>query len=502
MKAHQETFGEVPNPSNLTRFIQSWVWTGDPRQIAVLYLVVITAIFLIGVLTAAMLRLEMIDGKGLVMTAEIFNRIFTMHGIIMMFLVLLPLIPGVLGSLLVPRMIGSDSFAFPRLQLLSWYCYLAGVLITLATMLRGGVDTTWTVAPPYASQTGSNVVGAALGIVFVAVSLLLMSVNYLASIHGLRQQGMKWTQLPVFVWTQYASSLILLLTAPILLLLMVLLVIERLTGAGLFDPALGGDPLLFKKLFWMFGRPSFYAIVLPAMGIITQVITDGGRRQVFGYRFVVISIFAIVVLGFLSAGSHLLVSAQSIYTSLLFSVSNFLIAVPFCLIIGNWIVSLFRASIRSSAPMVYAYGFVLLLTIGGLSGLTMAAAGANVHLHATVFVVAHFHYILAGGVLMAYLAGLHLWWGQLSGHQYPEGTARVAAIVLFLGLNLTFLPQFIVGMLGLPRRHFTFPVEFELYNIFSAAGLTILAFGYLLPALYFVWSLRFGPEVERAEALA
>ncbi len=479
--------------------LKSWLLTIDHKRIALLYLGAVTLFFILGVLFASLMRIELVSSEPVLVSDDLFNRLFTLHGLFMVFLFLMPAIPGVLGNFLLPLKIGARNFAFPRLNLLGFYSFLLGGICLVMVVLRGGVDTTWTFLPVYtvATMTG-NVVLSACGVVLASVAILLMGINSLVTVHKMRAPGLYWSRLPVFVWSQYAAAVIMVLATPVLIVVMFLLGTEKILGSGVFDPSIGGDPMLFKRLFWLWARPALYIMVLPAIGIVTEILSSHSRREPFGYRFVVGSLFAIVVLSLFGAGGHLLVSSQSLFASLLASLAGYLVAIPFGVILANWIAMLYRASISWKSPLVYAVAFIALTLIGGLTGLFLSGAAANVHLHGTLFVVAHFHYLLAGAVVMAYLAGLHFWWPKITGRAYPEATATVSAVVLFVGLNLTFFPQFLLGSLGVPRRHFAYPVEFEPLQLLSTAGLTILAVGYILPMVYLLWSLRSGNRAEES----
>lgn len=477
--------------------LRSWLLPVDHKRVAILYLVGVTAFFLVGGLLALLMRAEMLTPESSLFSADIYNRIFTMHGLIMVFLFLLPALPGVLGNFLVPMMVGARNVAFPRLNAAGWYAYMLGGFLLLTAALRGGVDTTWTFLPPFATtQSTGNILWATLGIAAASLALVALSVNFIVTIHKMRAPGMRWTNLPVFVWAQYCSSVIVTLVTPVLIFLMFLVIFERLLGSGLLNPAQGGEPLLFKRLFWLYARPVLYASILPAIGVITEIITAYSGRPIAGYRYVVGSLVAISVLSFLAAGNHMFSTAPSLMVGLFFSFISFLLALPFVTIMAHWIMTLYRGRISLRSPFLYAAAFLLLLLFGGLTGLFLAAAGLNISLHGTLFVVAHFHYLLAGGVIAAYLGGLHFWWPKVTGRSYSEGLATGSAVILFVGLNLTFLPLFFLGSLGMPRRQPAYPAEFEVLNVMSSAGVTILAIGYLLPIVYLLWAAWKGTETD------
>ncbi|MBV8741658.1 MAG: cytochrome c oxidase subunit I [Sinobacteraceae bacterium] len=473
--------------------LRSWLTTHDHKRIAILYATAITAFFFVGGVAASIIRLQLLTPAGTLVSAQTYNKLFTAHGIIMVWFFLIPSIPATLGNFLIPLMIGARDLAFPRLNLWSWYLYIFGGLFTVATLIAGGVDTGWTFYTPFSTMFSSTyVVAAVAGIFIVGFSSILTGLNFIVTVHRLRVPGLTFFRLPLFVWAIYATSLILVLATPVLAMTLLLLVIERVFGVGIFDPSLGGDPLLFQHLFWFYSHPAVYIMILPAMGVVSEMISCFVRRRVFGYRFMAYSMLAIAVIGFLVWGHHMFVSGQSVYASLVFSVLSFVVAVPSAIKVFNWTATLRKGDITFEAPMLYALGFVGLFMLGGLTGLMLAAPALDVPLTDTYFVVAHFHYVMVGGSVMAYLGGIHYWWPKVTGRLYPEGWARFAAIVMFFGFNLTFFPQYLLGYEGMPRRYFSYLPQFQLLNVLSSAGASILALGYVLPALYLLWSLRYG----------
>ena len=473
--------------------LRSWLTTRDHKRIALLYAVSITLFFFLGGIAAAIIRLELATPQGDLVSADTYNKLFTAHGVIMVWLFLIPSIPSVLGNFLVPMMIGARDLAFPRLNLASWYLYLLGGAVILWALLAGGVDTGWTFYTPFSTMfSNTHVVLALAGVLVVGFSSILTGLNFIVTVHTMRAPGMGWFRLPLFVWANYATSLILVLATPVLAMTLALLAIERLFQVGIFDPALGGDPLLFQHLFWFYSHPAVYIMVLPAMGVASEIIPCFARRPVFGYRFMAYAILAIAVIGFLVWGHHMFVSGQSVYAGMVFSLLSFMVAVPSAIKVFNWTATLYKGRITFEAPMLYALGFVGLFTVGGLTGLFLAALALDVHLSDTYFVVAHFHYIMVGGSMMAYLGGIHFWWPKVTGRMYSETWGRVAALVIFAGFNLTFFPQYLLGYAGMPRRYHSYPEEFQLLHVLSSAGAVTLAAGYLLPLGYLAWSLRYG----------
>ena len=475
--------------------IKSWLLTTDHKRIALLYLMSITFFFFLGGLFAVLIRLELLTPQGDFVQAQTYNKLFTMHGVIMIFFFLIPSIPASLGNFLVPMMVGAKDLAFPRINLLSWYIYVIGGLFTLGAVLAGGVDTGWTFYTPY-STTYSNgyVIATGVGAFITGFSSILTGLNFIVTIHKMRAPGLTWFRLPLFIWAHYAASLIMMLGTPVIAITLVLLALERAFHIGIFDPALGGDPILFQHLFWFYSHPAVYIMILPAMGVISELVSCFSRKYIFGYQFVAYSSIGIAVLGFLVWGHHMFVSGQSVYAGLIFSMLSFLVAIPSAIKVFNWIATLYKGSISFQSPMLYAFGFLGLFTIGGLTGLFLAAVGLDVHVHDTYFVVAHFHYIMVGGTVMAYMGGLHFWWPKISGRLYPEGWAKFSALTVFVGFHLTFFPQFILGYMGMPRRYHAYPEEFQVLNVMSSAGASILGIGYLIPMIYLIWSLRYGPQ--------
>lgn len=473
--------------------LRSWLFTRDHKRIALLYAVSITLFFALGGVAAALIRLELATPQGDLVTADTYNKLFTAHGVIMVWLFLIPSIPSVLGNFLMPLMIGARDLAFPRLNLASWYLYMAGGALVLWALLAGGVDTGWTFYTPFSTMfSNSHVTLALLGVLVTGFSSILTGLNFIVTVHTMRAPGMGWFRLPLFVWANYATSIILVLATPVLAMTLVLVAVERLFQVGIFDPALGGDPLLFQHLFWFYSHPAVYIMVLPAMGVASEIIPCFARRPVFGYRFMAYAILAIAVIGFLVWGHHMFVSGQSVYAGMVFSLLSFMVAVPSAIKVFNWTATLYKGRITFPAPMLYALGFVGLFTIGGLTGLFLAALALDVHLSDTYFVVAHFHYIMVGGSVMAYLGGIHFWWPKVTGRLYSDAWGRVAALVIFAGFNLTFFPQYLLGYAGMPRRYHSYPEEFQLLHVLSSAGAVLLAVGYLMPLGYLAWSLRYG----------
>lgn len=472
---------------------RSWLLTTDHKRIGILYLVSVTAFFFLGGFAAVLFRLELMTPKGDLVISETYNKLFTMHGIIMVWFFLIPSIPAILGNFLLPLMIGARDLAFPRLNLLSWYIFIGGGAFTMWAMISGGVDTGWTFYTPFSSTyANSHVMLTSVGIFIVGFSSILTGLNFIVTTHTMRAPGMTWTRLPLFVWAHYATSLIMVLATPVLAVTLLMVALERGLGIGIFDPKLGGDPLLFQHLFWFYSHPAVYIMVLPAMGVMSEIITCFARKRIFGYNFIAASSVAIAVFGFLVWGHHMFVSGQAAYAGMVFSFLSMLVAIPSAIKVFNWTATLYKGSVLLATPMLYALGFIGLFTLGGLTGLFLATLAVDVHVHDTYFVVAHFHYIMVGGAVMAYLGGIHFWWPKITGRLYPEWWGRVSAVLVFFGFNLTFFPQFILGYLGMPRRVHEYSEGLQLLNVMSSSGASILGIAYLIPLTYLIWSLRYG----------
>jgi cytochrome c oxidase subunit 1 len=494
-----------PEPEPLPRHylnnaygIWSWLLTVDHKRIGILYLISLTAFFVVGGIAAGLVRLNLLSPSGAILTEDQYNRMFTAHGVVMLFLFLIPSIPAVMGNFFIPMMIGAKDLAFPKLNLASWYVYMIGAGFMVWAVLAGGIDTGWTLYPPYSTNTkfGShtNVTPGAFGAFITGFSSIMTGLNIMVTIHKMRAPGMTWGRLPLFCWALYATSFIQLLGTPVIAITLTLLMVERVAGVGIFDPSIGGDPLLFQHLFWFYSHPAVYIMIVPGMGVISEIITCFSRKNVFGYKAVAWSSVGIAVVGFLVWSHHMFVAGISYYSALLFSFLTMLVAVPSAIKIFNWTATLYRGSITFQAPMLFTLAFLVLFTVGGVTGLFLATLGTDIHLHDTYFVVAHFHFVMVGGMVLAYMAALHYWWPKMTGRMYSDFWSRASATIIFVGFFLTFVPQFVLGYHGMPRRYPNYPPEFQIYNILSTAGASILGIGYLLPGFYLTLSLFFGEK--------
>src|SRR3982750_4205980 len=459
-----KTAGEFARDNYLSvhHGVRSWLLTKDHKRIGLLYLFTVLVFFLIASVAAALMRIELVTPQPKLVTSETYNKLFTIHGTLMVWFFLIPSIPAVLGNFVLPMMIGARDVAFPKLNLMSWYLFVLGGAFAAWSLIRGGVDTGWTFYTPYSTTyANSHVISMAAGVFVAVFSTIATGINFIVTTHKMRAPGLTWFRLPLFVWSLYATSLIMVLATPVLAITLGLISLERIWGVGIFDPNLGGDPILFRHMFWFYSHPAVYIMILPGMGVISELITCFSRKPIYGYVWVGSASMAIAVLGFLVWGHHMFVSSQSVYAGMVFSILSFLVAVPSGVKVFNWTATLRKGSLHFATPMIYALGFIGLFTIGGLTGLFLAALAVDVHVHDTYFVIAHFHYIMVGGMVMGFMGGLHYWWPKITGRLYPEAWARIAAVIVFVGFNLTFFPQFVLGYLGQPRRYHVYPPDFN-----------------------------------------
>jgi len=479
---------------NAQKGIKSWLTTIDHKRIGLMYLCAVIFFFFVGGMLALLLRLELLTPAKTFIEADTYNKIFTLHGAVMVFLFIIPSIPAALGNMFLPMMIGAKDVAFPRLNLASLYIYAFGAAFTLYSIAVNGIDTGWTFYTPYSTRTGTAVIAMTFGVFIMGFSSILTGLNFIVTLHKLRAPGLTWGKMPLFNWALYATSIIQVLATPVLAITLALLIMERMLGIGIFDASLGGDPVLFQHFFWFYSHPAVYIMIVPAFGIISELIAVFSKRRLFGYWFIALSSMAIALMGFLVWGHHMFVSGQSTLSSVVFSFITFFVGIPTGIKIFNWLATMYKGSIDMKTPMWYAMIFLFQFTIGGLTGIMVGALSVDVHLHDTYYVVAHFHYVMMGGTVFAFLGGLHYWWPKITGKMYKEGPAKLAALILFIGFNATFLPQFVLGSQGMPRRYYNYVEQFTSFHQFSTVGSWILGVGFIIVAVYLVQSLRSGAK--------
>lgn len=469
---------EGVNYLNETSGLWSWLTTVDHKRIGVMYIYTIIAFFIVGGLFALALRLELMTAEKLFMTADVYNQVMTFHGSIMVFMVIVPGVPAMLGNFMMPIMIGAKDVAFPKLNLASWYCLIIGAVIAVGSLFFGGVDTGWTFYTPYSAQSATAVTMVVFGAFVMGFSSILTGLNFIVTIHKLRCEGMTMMRMPLFVWSVYATAILQVIATPVLGITLLLLVAERIFGVGIFDPSLGGDPVLFQHFFWFYSHPAVYIMIVPAFGIVSEIISTFSQKTIFGYKAIAFSSLAITFISFLVWGHHMFVSGQSPVAGTIFTVLTMLVGVPTAIKLFNWVATLYKGQITLSTPMLYALSFLCLFTIGGLTGLFLGAFAVDVHLHDTYFVVAHFHYVMLGGAIVAMFGGLFYWMPKISGKMYDELLGKISAVLVFIGFNVTFLPQFIMGSLGMPRRYATYDGIYSGYHVLSTLGSWVLALGF------------------------
>ncbi|NNF07837.1 MAG: cytochrome c oxidase subunit I [Candidatus Eisenbacteria bacterium] len=482
------------NYLNVTKGLKSWLTTHDHKRIGVMYLYSVMAAFLVGGMLALAIRLELLSPGQTVMSSETYNQVFTLHGIIMIFLFIIPSIPAALGNFIMPLVIGAKDVAFPKLNLASYYIWVVGAIFTIVAIITGGVDTGWTFYTPQSIRQSGSVIWMGLGIFILGFSSIFTGLNFLVTMHKLRDPKIGWFDMPLFCWAIYGTALIQILATPVLAITVLLLAAEKIFQVGIFNPALGGDPVLFQHFFWFYSHPAVYIMILPGMGVISETITAFSHKPIFGYRFVAFSSIAIAVLGFLVWGHHMFLSAESEFSTMIFSFLTFFVAIPSAIKIFNWTATLYKGSIALTTGMLYTLAFLFLFSIGGLTGIFLGALSVDVHLHDTYFVVAHFHYVMMGGTVMAFLAGIYYWWPKITGRMYPENISRFACLLVFIGFNVTFLTQFVVGSKGMPRRYYDYLEQFAPLNQFSTFGSWILGAGILIATVSLLWSLKNGQK--------
>ena len=472
----------------------SWFNTRDHKRVGVMFLALVIFSLFIGGAFALVLRLELLTPDRTIISAQAYNRIFTLHGIVMIFLFLIPAIPAAFGNFMIPLMIGAEDVAFPRLNLLSLYLYLGGAVIAIYGMVHGGTDTGWTFYAPYSTTTPTAVVPVLLGLFVIGFSSIVTGINFIVTVHTLRAPGLSWMKLPLFVWAIYGTSVIQVLATPVLGMALLLVAIEHAFHFGLFDISQGGDPVLLQHLFWFYSHPAVYIMILPAMGVISEVVCGLSRKNIFGYKAIAYSSLGIAFVGFFTWGHHMFVAGQSTFAGGMFGVLSMIVGIFTAIKVFNWVGTMYKGAIAFSTPYAYVCGFLFFLVFGGMTGIALATLSLDSHWHDTYFVVAHFHFIMVGAAIMAFLAALHYWFPKMFGRTYPEGWGLVSAALIILGFNATFIPQFLLGNAGMPRRYYSYPAEFQALNVASTAGGTLLGFGFMIIFIYLLWSLRYGEK--------
>jgi cytochrome c oxidase subunit 1 len=484
------SFFKTPSSPNL-RGIWAWLLTTDHKRLSLMYMAIICFWFVVGAVFGLLVRTELMSVGTTFLEARPYNAAFTLHGVIMVFLFIIPAIPAIFGNFLIPLQIGAEDVFFPRLNLITWYLYVAGgVLVMISLFANGAPDTGWTFYVPFSITTRSGVSLSVFSVFILGMSSMLTGLNFITTIHRLRKKEMGWMQIPLFTWSLYGTAWVQLLATPIIAITLLLIIVERVFGVGLFDPAKGGDPLMYQHLFWMYSHPAVYIMILPAMGIISEIFPVFSRKSIFGYKAIVASTMAIAIFGSLVWAHHMYASGMSDMAVLIFSFLTFIVAVPSAVKVFNWVATLYRGSIYLAPPFFFALCFIFLFTLGGLTGLLQGAAGPNIHIHDTYFIVAHFHFVMFGGTGFAFLAGLHFWWPKIFGRMYNFKRAYFGGWMLFVGFMMHFFPMFILGLNGMPRRYHTYLPEFWPLNFFEGIGAFILVAGLALVIFNLLYSFK------------
>ena len=462
--------------------ILGWILSTDHKRIGVLYLISLAIFFLVGVTFGFLMRLELISPGRTIMDPQTYNSIFTLHGVIMIFLFVVPGIPAVFGNFVLPILIGAKDVAFPRINLMSWYMYVIGGLLAItAILLPGGpADTGWTFYVPYSVRTNTNVVVALIAAFVLGFSSILTGLNFVTTVHRLKAPGMTWFKMPLSVWSLYSTAWVQVLATPIIGITLLLVAVERWFGVGIFDPALGGDPVLYQHLFWIYSHPAVYIMILPAMGVVSEIIPVFARRTIFGYKFIAFSSIAIALFGSLVWAHHMFTAGMSNTGQFVFSLLTMIVAIPSAIKVFNWTATLYKGSIELATPLLFVLAFIFQFSIGGLTGIMQGVLSVDIMVHDTSFIVAHFHYVMFGGTGFGLFAALHYWFPKMFGKMYNEKVSKSAFWLLFVGFNTLYFPMFIMGWLGMPRRYYDYLPEFQIYHVISTVGSWILVLGILI----------------------
>lgn len=492
---------QAPNDVNYLDYkgrfkgLLGWILSTDHKRIGLLYLYSIMTMFVVGAILGLLMRFELIAPGKTIMEAQDYNAIFTVHGVIMIFMIVIPGLPAVFGNFMLPIMIGAKDVAFPKLNLLSWYFYLTGAFLVITSVLfgDGSPDTGWTFYAPYSFKTGANMLPAIFGAFVLGFSSILTGLNFIVTMHRMRAPGMKWTKMPLFPWTLYGTAWIQLLATPIIGITLMLVALERIFGIGVFDPALGGDPILYQHLFWIYSHPAVYIMILPAMGAISEIIPTFSQKHIFGYKALVGSTMAIAFVGYFVWGHHMFTSGMTGLSQYTFSILTFLVAIPSAIKVFNWISTMYKGSLNLQTPFYWAMSFIFVFMIGGFSGLVLGALSANVYLHDTAFVVGHFHFIVFGGVGFSFFGAIHYWFPKMFGRMYDATWANIGWIIFTIGFLSLYAPMFYLGMMGMPRRYYDYLPEFHAANILSTLGSWVMALGLVIIIINLFRAAKSGP---------
>jgi cytochrome c oxidase subunit 1 len=467
------------------RGLLSWLTTVDHKRIGILYILGAGFFALIGGLEALLIRTQLAIPNNRVLVGEAYNQVLTMHGTTMIFLVVMPVLAG-LGNYVVPLMIGARDMAYPRLNAFGvWMFLLGGIFLNLSFLLGGAPDAGWFGYAPLTAKTFSKGAGIdfwILGLQLLGISSITSSINFVSTILLLRAPGLTLNRLPLFAWTTLVTAFLILFAMPSISAALFLLFLDRHLGTHFFNPAAGGDPLLWQHLFWFFGHPEVYIMILPAMGIVSEVLPVFSRKPIFGYTAVAYSSVAIGFIGFTVWAHHMFAVGLPPVVNAFFSAASMLVAVPTAIKVFNWIATIWGGSVRYRAPFLFAAAFVALFVIGGLSGLFLASVPVDWQVTDTYFVVAHFHYTLFGGSMFAIVAGIYYWFPKITGRFLDERLGRLHFALQFIGFNLTFFPMHFLGLMGMPRRVYTYAagLGWESLNLLATIGAFILALGFVV----------------------
>jgi cytochrome c oxidase subunit I len=474
--------------------IKAWLLTHDHKRLGLMYLGAVFFWFTIAMVLGLLLRTELMSQGRTIMGPGLYNSFFTLHGVIMVFLFAIPAIPAIFGNFFLPIQLGTDDVFFPRLNLFSWYLFMIGGLFAIVSLFVGDgfPDTGWTFYVPFSVQNSKNVGLTVTAAFILGMSSMLTGLNFVTTFHRMRAKSMGLMQIPLFTWSLYATAWVQILATPVIGITFVLVVLERFLSIGLFDPAKGGDPLLYQHLFWMYSHPAVYIMILPGMGVISEIIPVFSRKSIFGYKAIVWSSMAIAIAGSLVWAHHMYTSGMSDVSVFVFSLLTFLVAVPSAVKVFSWVATMYKGSIEMTPPLLLALIFIYLFSVGGLTGLVLGAAGTDIHVHDTHFVVAHFHFVMFGGTGFAFFAALHYWWPKMFGIMYTFRAAYWGAVLAAVGFMFHYVPMLILGLQGMPRRYYDYLPQYETGNFLAGFGAYIMVFGIVIMFVNLLMSFRKG----------